>query len=89
VAVASAADAEAAAGVANAHGVAALPGGQQPSHVALEHLAGRSHARRTLLDRDHALRDRELVADQSIARGRRRAQSGVDPVGLVTSGRWG
>ena len=29
-------------------GVATLPGGQQPSHVALgEHLAGRSHARRT------------------------------------------
>jgi hypothetical protein len=42
-----------------------------------------------LLDRDHALRDRELVADQSVARGRRRAQSGVDPVGVVTSGRWG
>jgi hypothetical protein len=30
-----------------------------------------------LLDRDHGLRDRELVADQSVARGRRRAQSGV------------
>jgi hypothetical protein len=29
-----------------------------------------------LLDRDHGLRDRELVADQ-LARGRRRAQSGV------------
>ena len=67
-----------AAGVANAHGVATLLGGQQPSHVALgEHLAVGPMRGELLLDRDHALRDRELVADQSVARGRRRAQSGV------------